>query len=49
MWGQVRGRATVEMHRQSALMMAESTKQMMRFWTRGLIAPPTRDNRNKRR
>jgi hypothetical protein len=47
MWGQARGRAMAEMHRQSALMIAESTKQMMRFWTGGLSAPRAR-NKKKR-
>ncbi len=42
MFEHARSRATAEIHRQSALMMAEATKQMMHFWTGGLIAQPRR-------
>ena len=47
MFGHARSRATAELHRQSALMMAETTKQMMRFWTGAPVAQPRR-NKKKR-
>ena len=37
--GSARSRATAEGKRQAALIMAEGTKQMIRFWTGGLAAP----------
>lgn len=41
-WGHARSRALAEAHRQSALVLTESTKQVMRFWTGGLVAQPAR-------
>jgi hypothetical protein len=40
--GSARSRATAESKRQAAAMLAEGTKQMIRFWTGGLIAPTAR-------
>ena len=41
-WGHARSRAMAEARRQSAIMVADSTRQMVRFWTGGLLTPPTR-------
>ena len=41
-WGHARSRAIAEAHRQSAIVLAESTKQMMRFWTGGRVTQPAR-------
>ena len=40
-WGAARGHAVAEAHRQSAAMMAEGTRQMMRFWSAVPTAAPT--------
>jgi hypothetical protein len=40
--GSARSRATAEGKRQAAVIMAEGTKQMVRFWTGGLMAPAPR-------
>ena len=41
-WGHARSRGIAEARRQSAIVLAESTRQMMRFWTGGLVAQPIR-------
>jgi hypothetical protein len=46
--GSVRSRATAEGKRQAAAIMAEGTKQMIRFWTGGLVAPAPRKKRRSR-
>ena len=46
--GTARSRATAEGKRQATAIMAESTKQMMRFWTGGLIAPAPRKKKRSR-
>jgi hypothetical protein len=46
--GSARGRSTAEAKRQTAAIMAEGTKQMVRFWTGGLIAPAPRKKKRSR-
>jgi hypothetical protein len=46
--GSARSRATAEAKRQAAAIMAEGTKQMVRFWTGGLIAPTARKKKKSR-
>jgi hypothetical protein len=40
--GSTRSRATAEVKRQAATMMAQSAKQIARFWSGALIAPRSR-------
>jgi len=44
-WGSARGHATAEMHRQAAQMMAESTRQVMQFWTGALVPAASKRTR----
>jgi hypothetical protein len=46
--GSARSRATAEGKRQAALIMAEGTKQMVRFWSGGLVAPAPRKKKKSR-
>jgi hypothetical protein len=46
--GSARSRATAEGKRQAAVIMAEGTKQMVRFWTGGLMAPAPRKKKKSR-
>ena len=46
--GSARGRATAEAKRQTAAIMAEGTKQMVRIWTGGLMAPAPRKKKKSR-
>lgn len=46
-WGHARSRAIAEAHRQNAMFWSESTKQMMRFWTGELVAPPPRKKKRR--
>jgi hypothetical protein len=46
--GSARSRATAQAHRQAAAMMAEGTKQMVRFWTAGLTTPASRKKKKSR-
>jgi hypothetical protein len=46
--GSARSRATAAGKRQAAAIMAEGTKQMVRFWTRGLMASPPRKRKKSR-
>jgi hypothetical protein len=46
--GSVRSRATAEGKRQATAIMAEGTKQMVRFWTSGLMAPAPRKRKKSR-
>jgi hypothetical protein len=46
--GSARSRATAEGKRQAAAIMAEGTKQMVRFWTGGLMASPPRKKKKSR-
>jgi hypothetical protein len=46
--GSARSRSTAEGKRQAATMMAEGAKQMVRFWSGGLMAPPPRKNKKSR-
>jgi hypothetical protein len=46
--GSSRSRATAEGKRQAAVIMADGTKQMIRFWTGGLMAPAPRKKKKYR-
>jgi len=46
--GSARSRATAEAKRQATAIMAEGTKQMIRFWTGGLLAPAPRKKKKSR-
>jgi hypothetical protein len=46
--GSARSRATAEAKRQAATMMAQSAKQMARFWSGALMAPPSRKKKKSR-
>ena len=46
--GSARSRATAEAKRQATAIMAEGTKQMVRFWTAGLVAPAPRKKKKSR-
>ena len=46
--GSARSRATAEAKRQATAIMAEGTKQMVRFWTAGLTAPTSRKKKKSR-
>jgi len=48
MWGAARSRAAAEAHRQSAAIVAESTRQIIRFWTGATSVPPRRRKRKSR-
>jgi hypothetical protein len=45
MLGTARSQAMAEAERQTAKMLAQSTQQMMSFWTGALTAPPVRKKR----
>ena len=45
--GAARGRVTAEARRQSAAMMAEATRQTMRFWTAGTLSSPSRKKKSR--
>jgi hypothetical protein len=47
--GSARSRVMAEAKRQSDAMMAESIRQMFRFWTGQLGSPPPRKRRKKSR
>ena len=47
--GSARSQIMAEARRQSKAMMAESTRQMFRFWTGQLESPPPRKRRKKSR
>jgi len=46
--GRARSQLTAEGKRQAAAMMAEGTKQMVRFWTGGLAVPPRKKTKKSR-
>ncbi len=46
--GSARSRATAEAKRQAATMMAQSAKQIARFWSGTLVAPPSRKKKKSR-
>jgi hypothetical protein len=46
--GSARSRATAEAKRQATAIMAEGTKQMVRFWTAGSMAPAPRKKKKSR-
>jgi hypothetical protein len=46
--GYARSRATAEAKRQATVIMAEGTRQMVRFWTGGLMAPAPRKKKKSR-
>jgi hypothetical protein len=46
--GSARSRATAETKRQAATMMAQSAKQIARFWSGTLTAPPSRKKKKSR-
>jgi hypothetical protein len=46
--GSARSRATAEGKRQAATIMAEGTKQMVSFWTGGVMASPPRKRKKSR-
>ncbi|HET6890300.1 MAG TPA: hypothetical protein VFH31_04300 [Pyrinomonadaceae bacterium] len=46
--GSARSRATAEAKRQAATMMTQSAKQIARFWSGTLIAPPSRKKKKSR-
>jgi hypothetical protein len=46
--GSARSRATAEAKRQASAIMAEGTRQMVRFWTGGLIASTARKKKKSR-
>jgi hypothetical protein len=46
--GSARSRATAEAKRQATAIMAEGTKQMVGFWTGGLMAPAPRKRKGSR-
>lgn len=47
--GSARGRAIAESKRQAATMMAEGTKQIVKFWSGDATALPTKRKPKKRR
>jgi hypothetical protein len=49
MMGPARSRTVAEARRQSATMMAEGARQILRFWTGGLAVTQTRSKRKKSR
>ena len=48
MFGAARAHGTAAMHRHTALMMAEGTRQVMRFWTGAWMAPTAPVKRTRR-
>ncbi|MDQ2963821.1 MAG: hypothetical protein M3R31_11795 [Pseudomonadota bacterium] len=46
--GSARSRASAEGKRQAAAIMAEGTKQMVRFWTGGPMTPTPRKKKKSR-
>ena len=46
--GSARSRATAEAKRQATAIMSDGTKQMVRFWTGGLVAPASRKKKKSR-
>ena len=46
--GSARSRATAEAKRQASTMMTQSARQIARFWTGALIAPPSRKKKKSR-
>jgi hypothetical protein len=46
--GSARSRATAEAKRQATAIMAEGTKQMVRFWTGGSMVPAPRKKKKSR-
>lgn len=47
--GSARGRATAEAKRQAATMTTSAAKQVVSFWTGGLLAPIPAKRKKKRR
>lgn len=48
-WGAARGHAAAEMRRQGALVVAQSTRQVLRFWGGGAVAPSRAPRRTRRK
>jgi hypothetical protein len=46
--GSTRRRTIAEARRQTSTLAAESTRQMIKFWTGGLTATPTRKRKRSR-
>ena len=46
--GSVRGRATAEAKRQAATAMTKGVKQMVNFWSGGLMTSPPRAKKKRR-